>query len=333
MTALNSLSWFKKYQPTTVEEYVFENQEQKDQVLEWMKTGIIPGNVLLYGNAGTGKSALAHLLIRSIVKSQYDVEKVKDKSVAKIDELHNWCQKQPLSSKQKIIYIEEMDRASSAAFNSLKDGLMENYQPHVAIVATTNFLNRIEYAVQTRFNFRFNLNCSNLAGVYDRLSTILTAENVQFEMMDLKKFIEDNSTIGLRNMINLLQISCKDNAIDFSTMKSVKSEQEEQLVTLVLNIFKKLQETNNVNERILALNNPLNSSIAPLYSAILELINYNYDINYSTVFLELYDRSSFLPILVVVDRYLHSMETKRFQHIHFISFLYESIKCWLEMGS
>ena len=157
-------------------------------------------------------------------------------------------------------------------------------------------------------------------------------ERIEFEMMDLKKFIEDNSTIGLRNMINLLQISCKDNAIDFSTMKSVKSEQEEQIVTLVLNIFKKLQETNNVNERILALNNPLNSSIAPLYSAILEHINYNYDINYSTIFLELYDRTTFLPILVMIDKYLHSMDSKRFQHIHFISFIYESIKCWLEMG-
>lgn len=333
MSNLNTLSWFKKYQPSTIEEYVFENEEQKTQVLEWMKNGVVPGNVLLYGNAGTGKSALAQLIIRTIVKSQYDVEKVKDKSVAKIDELHNWCQKQPITSKQKIIYIEEIDRASSAAFNSLKDGLMENYQPHVAIIATTNFLNRIEYAVQTRFNFRFNLNCSNMAGIYDRLSTILTTEQIPFDPMDLKGFIENNSTIGLRNMINLLQISCKDNMIDFANMKTVKSEQEEQIVNLVLEIFKILGTTNNINERIMALNTPLNSSIAPQYSAILEQVNFNFDINYSTIYLELFDRTRFLPLLVVIDKYLHESEHKRYQHLHFIAFIYDSIKCWLEMGS
>lgn len=332
MADLNTLSWFKKYQPTTIDEYVFENEQQKSQITEWMENGILPGNLLLYGTAGTGKSALAHLLIRSIIKSKYDVEKVKDKGVAAIDELHNWCQKQPVSSKQKIVYIEELDRASIQAFNSLKDGLMENYQPHVAFICTTNFLNRIEYAVQTRFNFTFNLNCSNLAGIYTRLSDILTKENITYTVDELKAFIETNHSIGLRNMINLLQINRKSDIIDFENMRNIKSEQEEELVKIVLEILNKVRSESNFNIKITMANLPLQTPIAQLYSSLLELINYNNDINYNTVFLELFNKVHGLPYLTIIDKYIHEIEYKKFQNLHFIAFLYEMIKCCIETG-
>ena len=329
---ISNISWFKKYQPKTLDEYVFESEEQRKEISSWIDNGIIPGNVLMYGNAGTGKTALAQLIIRSIVKSNYDVQKIKDKGVATFDELHTWCQKQPVSSKQKIVYIEEIDRASSAAFNSLKDGLMENYQPHVAFIATTNFINRIEYPVQTRFNFRFSLNCSNLAGIYDRLVTILTNENIPYEVEDLKVFIENNVSIGLRNMINLLQINYHDGKIDFANMKTVKSEQEETVIGLVVEIFKVLQSLNSVNEKLMCTRLPLNSAIATPYTKILEIINYNNDINYTTIFIELYSKIDYLPLKIIVDDYLHDSEHKRFQNIHFISFLYRFMNCIIELS-
>lgn len=328
---LTNISWFKKYQPKKIEEYVFENDDQKNQIVEWINNGTIPGNVLLYGNAGTGKSALAQLLIRSIIKSQYDVEKLKDKKVETIDSLHIWCQKQPVSSKQKIVYIEEMDRMSIQAFNSLKDGLMENYQPHVAFVATTNFLNRVEYAVQTRFNFRFNLNCSNLEGIFNRLSTILKSENIEFDDQDLKKFIESNSNIGLRNLINILQINCKNNTIDFNNIKTIKSEQEEIIIQKTLEIFKKVINNNNFNEKSMCYRLPLSSIIAEEYNTILETTNYNYDLNYTTIFIELFEKINLLPLKVITENYLNEIENKRYQNITFVSYLYKCIKCLIDL--
>lgn len=331
MADLTNLSWFKKYQPKTIEEYVFEKNEYKDQILSWMDNGMIPGNLLLYGNAGTGKTALAQLLIRSIVKNQYDVEKVKDKSVAAIDELRVWCQKQPITSKQKIVYIEELDRASSAAMNSLKDGLMESFQPHVAFVATTNFINRIEYPVQTRFNFTFNLGTSNLEGIYTRLDTILNTEQIPFEVEDLKNFIIDNHGIGLRNMINLLQINVKNGAINFSEIKSVKSEQEELIEDLIMEMIKTFKGL-SFNEQMMAKNLPLNSPIAPAYTKIMETINFNMDINYSTIYLDLYEKFNYIPLKLKVDTYLHESEYKRYQNIHFISFIHDILKVIIDLG-
>ena len=331
MSSINSISWFRKYQPKTLDEYVFESNQQKEDIKSWIEGGAIPGNLLMYGNAGTGKTALAELIIRSIIKSQYDVQKIKDKGVATFDELHNWCQKQPISSKQKIVYIEEIDRASSAAFNALKDGLMEKYQPHVQFIATTNFINRIEAPVQSRFNIKLNLTCSNVSGIWDRLTSILEAEQVTFDGMKMKTFIEMNHSIGLRNMINLLQVSVHNGIVDFDNMKLAKSEQEENVVNLVGQLFNELNKL-QVSQKIVAVKQPLDTPIAPIYSSILETINYNSDINYVTIFTELLNKTKFLPLKVIIDEFLQDVETKRYLNIHFIAFLYKAMKCYVELS-
>lgn len=332
MEIINSVSWFKKYQPQTAEDYVFESEDDKHLVKTWIDDGRIPGNVLLFGKAGTGKSALATILIRHIIKSQYDLNKLKDKKAATFDELHVWCQKTPVKSKQKIIFIEEIDRASPAAFNALKDELMEKYQSHVSFISTTNYINRIDHAVQTRFNFKFHLGQGNLAGTYDRLSYILEQENIKYEVSDLANFIENNISIGLRDMINTLQIYSKDNYIDFANIKIQRSEQEIDVIQNVANIISTLMQTTNLNDKKIATQRPLNSSIAPYYTAIVELINYNTEINYNTIYLELMENVNYAPLIIIIDRYLNSSDYAKFPHVKFLAFLSEVIRCLVDMS-
>jgi len=333
MDILSSVSWFKKHQPKSIDDYVFETEEHKDLVKVWMENEIIPGNILLYGKAGTGKSSLAHLLLYQIIKSQYDLNQVKDKSVDNIDSLHIWCQKKPVKSKKKIIYIEEIDRCSSAAFNSLKDELMEKYQEHVSFICTTNHLNRIEHAVQTRFTFIFNLNSSNLAGTYDRLSNILQAENITFTTDGLKSYVENNIQIGLRDMINGLQVNVRNGTIDFTNLRIQKSEQEDEVIKNTLEIIKKLMECRNSKEKSIAYNMPMNSSvIGAQYAAILEVINYNNDLNYTSIYTEMVEKINYGPLIILIDRYLATLESRRFQHIHYIAFLNEVMSCLVELN-
>lgn len=332
MDPLNSISWFKKHQPKTIDDYVFENEEQKEKVKDWISNEIIPGNVLLYGKAGTGKSSLAHLLLYSIIKNQYDLNQVKDKSVDNIDSLHIWCQKKPVKSKKKIIYIEEIDRCSSAAFNSLKDELMEKYQQHVSFICTTNHLNRIEHAVQTRFTFIFNLNSSNLAGTYSRLQNILEEEKISYTPEGLKLYVENNIQIGLRDMINGLQVNVKNNSIDFTNLRIQKSEQEDEVIKNTLLIFHKIFESRNIKEKSSALSMPMNSIIAAEYSTILEIINYNSELNYTSIYTELASKINYGPLMIIIDRYLSTVESRRFLHIHFAAFLNDSLKCLIELN-
>ena len=64
--------WVEKYRPNSIEEYVFVDDRQKQQVQQWVKDGSIP-HLLLSGDPGTGKTTLAKVLINELGVEDYDV--------------------------------------------------------------------------------------------------------------------------------------------------------------------------------------------------------------------------------------------------------------------
>lgn len=330
---MKNTSWFMKYQPQSVEDYVFENDFQKEQVLKWMQEEQIPGNLILYGPAGTGKTALSELLIKAVSKHQQDLNVVLDLSVKNIDELTNWLEKRPVKSKQKIVYLEEFDRLSPQARNSLKNRKMEKYQEHCSFICTTNFFSRIERALQTRFTFQFNMNNPSREGTFNRLTQILTSEKVIFDPEKLRLFVDNNIQIGLRDMINTLQINTINNQIDLNQISVAKSEQEDEVIQNTKRIFQLLIEGIDANQKKLALVNPINSVIGPNYSSLINTIQYNHNIDYINVFLRLDEELQFLPIKRHINMYMNQLESKQLMpHIHYLAFLYDCMKCIVEIN-
>ncbi len=329
---MNDISWFMKHKPVTVEQYVFGDGDQRIQAIDWINNTAIPANLVLHGPAGTGKTALAELLIRSCIKNQHDLNRVVKRSVKDIDELAPWLQKRPIGSKKKIVYIEEFDRLSNEAKGTLKDGMMEKFQEYCTFICTTNHFNRVDHALQTRFTYQFNLTSTNVDGVFLRLVQILNLENIAHDPDKLRIFVERNISMGLRDLINTLQVNSINNQIDFDKVILQKSEQEEQIINLTLSMIEEVIKCQDINFKKLCVTTPGNSIIAKQYTSLVEIIQYNQNIDYHEIFAQLMDRIQYFPIKSLINQFSSQIDNKQSLYIHYIDFIYRSIKCIVEIN-
>ena len=323
---LNS-SWFMKYNPSSFDHYIFENEDYKILINKWLTNKFIDGNLLLYGNAGVGKTTLSELLVKNLTKTHHDLKVIKSRSVSQIDELYSWCQSSPIGIK-KIVYIEEFDKLSHVAFTTLKDSILEKFQEHVKFICNTNFINKLDPAIVSRFNYRFNLK-GNPVGITDRLKYILVEEKISFDESILSKFVSNNWFKGLRNLITTIQMSSIDGSLNLKDR--VIDTLENDIIENTLNIYSKILKLNKQDIKKIILIDPLNSIICDDYRKLIDLIQYNVDINYDIVFLHLEQQVNFLPIKILIGKYIESINDKKMPHIHFLSFIYESMKSVMDI--
>lgn len=325
---IQDLSWYMKYQPQDIESYIFENDKQKEIVYSWLELDYIDGNVLLYGPAGVGKTALTEILIKKFIKHNYDLKVIKSRSVNEIDLLYNWLQSEPIKSNKKIVYIEEFDKISNTAMTTMKDSLLEKFQSHATFICNTNYINKIDKAVVSRFNYKLSLS-GNKEGYLNRILYILNKENINYDESQVKEFIHQHYLKGLRNLITSIQIGSISGVLNLDS--SIVNSLEDDIIKLTIDIYSKVFNCNKVETRKIIIIDPLNSVISEEYSKLIEIIQYNSDINYNYVLADLERRISFLPIKMIISNYIDSIEYKKLPYIHYVSFLYESMKSIMEI--
>ena len=325
-------SWFMKYQPMTLENLVFDSDEHKALMQDWVENKKVDGNVLFFGPAGLGKTTSAEILIRTIIEAQNDLYKAKDRSTKEIREvISQFVKKKPVKSAQKIVYIEEFDKLHKDAENVLKDGLMEKYQETCSFICCTNHIRKIEEAVLTRFNYKIPFSGANIDGFVDRLADILTKENATFDNDSLKEFVTQNYRAGMREMINQLQSAyiSNDGTIDFKNISS-NAGLEEKVIQLVFDMIKVAMSISPQDKR-LCLDQPMQSQIAEQYASFCALVHNNYDINYDIIFDRIYERTNHIPSKMICAKYSDMNEFKKFPQANIIACFYEMLKSIVEI--
>lgn len=327
---LSNISWFAKYQPQKIEDYVFDDPIHEKQVLQWLKDGSIPGNLLLSGPPGCGKSSLASVLINSFITLGQDFKKIKSRSVQEIDELQTFVKSRPIQSKKKIVLLEEIDKLSNVSITTLKDSYLELYQANCTFIATTNYQNKIEPAFKTRF-IHMSFAGKNIDGIFQKCKKILFSENIIFNEDELQKFVNAKYKVGLRNLITLLQVNSVNNKIDFGSIDQEIINSEESIIENTLAIYEILLNNNNTSDKKLILLSPLNSSVSKQYSEILQIIQFSQDLYWDHVYMQIYESVNYLPIKQLCAKYMDEVEFKKIPSIHFVSFIYESIKSIIDI--
>jgi DNA polymerase III delta prime subunit len=231
----NSL-WVESYRPVRLEDYV-GNEHLKSKVEGYLETGDVP-HLLLYGRAGTGKTTLAKLIVKS-VDCDYMVINASDEN--NVDTVRNKVKNFASSmgfKKWKIIILDEFDYMSPNAQAILRN-LMETFSQHCRFILTCNYVEKVIEPIQSRCQ-SFQIVPPTKRDVAVQISKILGAEGVTFEPKDLVPII-DAGYPDIRKIINTCQLNSNKGKLQVDTQNLLENDYK----TKVLDILKSSDDKRN----------------------------------------------------------------------------------------
>jgi len=204
--------WTEKYRPTKLEQ--IKGQDKFVEDAKHWKNGM--PNLLLYGEAGIGKTAAAGVLANWVLDNDkegnfFEINASDDRRL----EVVRTTIKEISSSRRigdvphKIILLDEMDGMTPDAQNALKR-LMERYSANVRFIITCNHRHKIIYPLQSRCaNYGFTRLSNDI--ILATLHEILHSERINKDkIIGLQEFIGGLDG-DLRRGITELQASVSSN--------------------------------------------------------------------------------------------------------------------------
>lgn len=211
---INNTLWVEKYRPQQLEDYV-GNTTVIDTIKTFITNNDIP-HLLFYGPAGTGKTTLAKIITNSIDcdvmyinasdENSVDIIRNKIKNFASAAGFRTW----------KVVILDECDYLTPNAMATLR-ATMEIFSVHTRFILTGNYLERIIEPIQSRCQ-SFKLIPPSKKDIAKRVITILTAENINYELNDISTLIHLYYP-DVRKIINTSQL--------YSSSGTLKLDKEE----------------------------------------------------------------------------------------------------------
>lgn len=193
--------WNEKYRPQTLDTYV-GNDTVKSTFQQYIETNDVP-HLLLYGDAGSGKTTLAKIVANTIAKDNYIYINASDEN--SVDTVRDKI-KQFASSigfgGLKLIILDECDYMTPNAQAALRN-VIETFSKTTRFILTCNYVDKIIDPIQSRCQI-FNIVPPSKKEVAQHLVKILDGENVNYEKDNLATII-NQSYPDIRRVINTTQ--------------------------------------------------------------------------------------------------------------------------------
>lgn len=229
--------WTEKYRPTKLNQIVGQEHFVMD-AKHWVLEKNMP-NVLLFGNAGNGKTGAGLVLAKEILGPNYkdnfvEVNASDDRRLETVrTTIKNIAQSGTIGDVPfRIVLLDEMDGMTTDAQNALKR-IMERYSSNIRFVITCNDRNKIIFALQSRCaNYHFKP-LSNEA-MFEVLTSILKAEEItHFESKEIDSFIYSMNG-DMRRAITELQAAKASNST-LSKQIAIGLTDYNKLLMLIIN--------------------------------------------------------------------------------------------------
>ena len=220
----NSL-WVEKYRPDTLEGYV-GNEHILKKVKIYIQNEDVP-HLLLYGQAGTGKTTLAKIITNQIDCDLMYINASDENSVDAVrDKIRGFASSMGFR-KWKVIILDEADYLTPNAQAALRN-LMETFSASTRFILTCNFVEKVIDPIQSRCQ-TFAITPPSKKDVAKRLNDILTAEGVEFEMSDLA-FTVNSGYPDIRRVLNAAQRQVINGKLVIDKQSTLEANYTEKVV-------------------------------------------------------------------------------------------------------
>jgi len=176
-------------------------------------------NVLMWGPPGTGKTSCAKIMLKELAPIDYiringsdttGVDTIREKVYSYMTSMST------NSGKPKIIWIEEFDFMSTAAFSALRS-MIEQYIKNARFIVTLNYINKIPEPIQSRFTC-IEFKRASDEEIYARARYICDTEKISVND-DLLFLMVKNCHGDIRTAINIIQTSSANEKKEISIDK------------------------------------------------------------------------------------------------------------------
>jgi DNA polymerase III delta prime subunit len=214
--------WVEKYRPTTLEDIVLSKEDR--EFFESLKTKKEIPHLLFSGPPGVGKTSISKVIINSILDCQSIFINTSDGS-GNIDGIRGsvmgFAKSKSIDGNLKVVFLDEIDSASFDSQRALR-GIIEECASTCRFIFTTNYLNKIVPALQSRCQV-ISLN-PPLDGIVSRIVSILKKENITIppdqkplllnhikkNLPDLRRIINDIQKFSVSGILNIRFDNCSE---------------------------------------------------------------------------------------------------------------------------
>lgn len=304
--------WWTKYRPDTLENFIFQSDDQERKIKKYISNKDIP-HLLLYGVKGSGKTTLAHILINHLVEDEHrssDVLIINGSLDGKIDGMRstliNHVSSVPMGDR-KIVFIDEADGLSPSAQNSLR-GILEKYESNARVIFTANYINKLTPELRSRFS-EHKFSKLKSSKILEYCINILDEEGVDIENkenIEALKMLSKIYSHDFRQLITALQDAADGDKI-------YPEAADDGTLSDKLEIVELIEKDNWIKARELVAENFSDEELVDVYRFL-----YDY-LDEISKFSE--DKNKWKRGIVVISDYMYRHAVHPDQEVNFASFL------------